>query len=649
MCGIGGIYNRSGIEPSSSVILDDMIEALNHRGPDGCGKWIDPPSGIGMCHTRLAVLDLSPRGSQPMTDIDGRGWIVYNGEVYNYLEIRRELEGLGYQFKSETDSEVVLAACLQWGVDKALHRFTGMFAFALWNTQEHVLYLVRDRLGIKPLYYGYAGDDFLFGSELKTLCAHPLFDRSLDPRSIEQYLMLRYVPAPGTIYRHARKLPGAHYLRVAPEGERIQRYWSASSESMPPWSTGKNGYMDELDQMVTEAIRSRLVSDVPLGTFLSGGLDSSLVTARMIQSLQGTLSAYTVSFEEDAFDEGPQAAKAADHFQARHRVLNIRCRDVLDGLEKMPYVFDEPLSDPSALALLRLSEFARREVTVILSGDGGDELFGGYDRYRFLQSYLKGFGRCPALLRRGSSIFLRSLPSAALGFMYNGLFSLTGRSRPVENFSGKWEKLVRLFRQDDPASAYQVSVGVFSAEETSAILGREHAVSLPETFIRNLQPSGKGGITRRNMMDLDLETFLPEDVLAKVDRVSMAFGLEVRVPLLDHRIVELAQRIPEIDLFEGGHGKAPLRRVAQRVLPKELMERPKMGFTLPLDVWFRNELRETLQDYLLRPNGNLQGLFDMSSVRGLIRSHLSGRSNHQEKIYNLLTLDMWMDRWTRVA
>jgi len=630
-----------------------MTASLAHRGPDGSGIWTDPAAGIGLCHTRLAVLDLSAQGSQPMSDPQGRGVISYNGEVYNYADLRRELESKGWEFRSRTDTEVVLAACLTWGVPRALERFTGMFAFAFWNAEERALYLVRDRLGIKPLYYGYCAGtgpdgDFVFGSELKALCAHAAFERSMDPRSLEQYLMLRYVPAPGSMYRHARKLPAGHYLRLTSTGRRIRSYWNAyggtQAAAAEPFQ-----WEEELDELVTEAVRIRLVSDVPVGTFLSGGIDSGLVTARVKQFMEGPLSAFTISFTEPEYDEGPPAAVAAEHLSARHRVLTIGSRDLLPGLEKLPSIYDEPLSDPSALPLVRLSEFARQEVTVVLSGDGGDELFGGYDRYRFLMSYWKGPGRWPGSVRRRLSSLLGFMPAAALGTLYHGMYSFLGRDRPVENFAGKWEKLVRLLGQSGAVGAYQVSIGVFSAQETSALLGTGKGVDPPDTFPRHLLAEGGRSATFREMMDLDLETFLPEDVLSKVDRASMAAGLEVRVPLLDHRIVEMARRLPTAALLENGFGKAPIRRFARRVLPGPLLNRAKMGFTLPLDAWFRNELKDVLQDRLLAPNGPLRDILDREVVSDLIRMHLSGKANHQEKLYNLLTLDMWMDRWIKAA
>ncbi|MDT8394984.1 MAG: asparagine synthase (glutamine-hydrolyzing) [bacterium] len=653
MCGIGGLLSPGGLGPHHHDILGSMTLSLAHRGPDGSGVWMDEGMGIGLCHTRLAVIDLSSRASQPMTSPDGRGVLSYNGEVYNYRELKSELGKTGWRFVSDSDTEVVLAACLTWGVPQALGRLVGMFAFALWHTRERTLYLARDRIGIKPLYYGRtgggrAGEDLVFASELKALCEHPGFSRTVDPRSLEQYFMLQYVPAPGSIYRDAKKLPPGHYLRLAPEGERLTRYWKPD-EMIDP-AGGRPEDLDErLADMIDEAISARMVSDVPLGTFLSGGLDSCLVTAGMRRAVSGPLSSYTVSYREEEFDESPWAMQAARQLDVRHHLLEVDSRDLQAEMHHMPWIFDEPMSDPSALPLVLLSRFARKEVTVILSGDGADELFGGYDRYRFLERYWAGAGRLPAPFRRALSALLGSIPPGLPGTAYGRFFAAMGRPRPVENFPGKWEKLIRLLQQEGRAEEYQSSIGIFSAKETARLLGREGEVKLPGSFeeLASGAPGDSGGI--KAMMDLDLRTFLPEDVLAKVDRASMAAGLEVRVPLLDHRVVSLSRQYPVSGLFEGRRGKAPLRRLARQTPTSDLVDRPKMGFTLPLDRWFRKELRDTIQDRLLSPGSVLEGTVDPGIVRKLVQGHLSGRGNYHEKLYNLMILDGWMDRWTRAA
>ena len=647
MCGIGGIYRRGPIPPAHNSLLEVMAEVLSHRGPDGTGTWSDPPSGIGLCHTRLAVLDLTPRGAQPMTDADGRGWIVYNGEVYNYRAIRRELEELGCRFMSETDSEVVLVACLTWGVEAALSRFLGMFAFALWIPGESSLYLVRDRMGIKPLYYGWAGDDLVFGSELKALCAHPGFIRTVDSRSLELFLMLQYIPSPRTIYVQARKLPPGHFLRLDPEGENLVAWWDPdNAASMDEAMAAGSGGLG-LSGLLDDSVQQRLISDVPLGAFLSGGMDSGLVVAAMSRIGEIPPATFTVSYGEDDYDEGPIAAEVAGHLGTRHHQVRIDSRTLIDGIFDLPTVFDEPLSDPSALPMIVLSRLAREHVTVILSGDGGDELFGGYDRYRFVNRYLNRFAGLSPSIRRSAAAILSAIPSRLLTRGYNVQKRVSGRG-PVENFAGKWEKLLKLIVQNDPASAYQASIGIFSAVEAGEALGRSKIPALPDLFPKCLNGPSDTSFIRR-MMDLDTRTFLTDDVLAKVDRASMASGLEVRVPLIDHRIVQWSRNVDDKSLFEGTKGKAPLRQLARRSIPAHIISRPKMGFTMPLDSWMRGELREMISQYLGSGSRVLENYFEPRYVNRLVREHLAGKSNHHEKLWNLLVFALWEEQWNPMA
>jgi len=647
MCGIGGIYRRGQIPPSHLHLLEAMADTLSHRGPDGRGTWSDPPSGIGLCHTRLAVLDLSPRGAQPMTDVHGRGWIVYNGEVYNYVAIRRELEGLGCRFMSDTDSEVVLVACLTWGVEKALSRFLGMFAFALWIPGESALYLVRDRMGIKPLYYGWAGDDLIFGSELKALCAHPAFTGTVDPRALELFLMLQYIPSPKTIYTDARKLPPGHFMRLDPGGETLVAWWDPDHVEDLDVSPGTVPLYPELSGLLDDSVQRRLVSDVPLGAFLSGGMDSGLVVAAMTRMGGSHPSTFTVSYQEDDYDEGPVAADVGAYLGTDHHQVTIDSRTLLDRIFDLPVIFDEPHSDPSALPMIVLSRLAREHVTVVLSGDGGDELFGGYDRYRVVESYLKRFVGLSPSIRRSVAALMAGLPSRSMARVYSFLKNVSGKAS-VENFPGKWEKLLKLIIQNDPASAYQTSIGIFSAIEAGEALGRQQALALPDTFQTCLNGPSETSFIRR-MMDLDTRTFLADGVLTKVDRASMASGLEVRVPLLDHRIVQWSRRVDDKDLFEGSKGKAPLRQLARRDLPKHIADRPKMGFTMPLESWLRGELRDLLNQYLGTGSRVLENYFDPDYVNRLVREHMTGQSNHHEKIWNLLVFALWEERWKPTA
>ncbi len=644
MCGIGGIFSPEGVAPDRAGILAGMVNSLSHRGPDANGTWEAPDARIAMCHTRLAVLDLSPRGNQPMSDREGRGWITYNGEVYNYRELREDLTALGCRFISDTDTEVVLAACLQWGVEEALSRFNGMFAFAMWHSPERTLYLVRDRMGIKPLYYGRAGDDLVFGSELKALCVHPRFERALNNRSLELYLMLQYVPSPATIYRDAWKVPAGHFVRIDGKGQSVVCYWDPAS--CPGNGDGQGEEEGRLSELLTDSVRLRLLSDVPLGSFLSGGIDSALVVARMRGDAGEAPRTFTISYDEPEFDESRYASEVARILETDHTSISVSTTDLLSRVDSMAEILDEPLSDPSFLPMAVLSQRTRESVTVALSGDGGDELFGGYDRYRFVDLYHRRISAVTPGTRKMIAGALNRLPSARLSRFYQSIRSSMARGLSVENFSGKWEKLLRLLRQDTLAEAYQSAIGVFTSREAARLIGRDRPLDLPDTFIRCLEGDHSGLSLIRRMMDLDSRTFLIDDVLTKVDRASMAFGLEVRVPLLDHRIVSWARRAPDSSLFLEGRGKAPLRKMAVRQFPRSVTHRPKMGFTLPLDSWFRGPLKDFLLDHLAGESAAVNSIFDRGLVDRLVSDHLAGRSNNHEKLWNLLVFGLWVERWS---
>ncbi len=649
MCGIAGMFkpgSSGGLSPRDVASLPGMRDSLAHRGPDGSGEWCDAPAGIALAHARLAVLDLSSRGAQPMADPGGRGIISYNGEVYNFRQIRRELEGEGVVFLSGTDTEVVLQSCLRWGVRQALSRFNGMFAFALWAARERALYLVRDRMGVKPLYHGRAGDALVFGSTLAALVAHPRFSPVIDPDSFASYLMLRYVPAPATIYRDARKLAPGHYLKVSASGEELVRWYEppagdaeAEAGGRGPSPRGIEEASRELEELLADSVRLRLVSDVPLGVFLSGGMDSSVVAALMARAGGARPLAFTVGYAGGEFDESARAGRVARSLGADHRVLTVRPADLPDRLPYLASLFDDPLSDPSALPLALLARSARPAATVALSGDGADELFGGYDRYRFFRGGGGRPFRLPRPLRRALAGALRTVPArwAAGAWRRSGAY-LPARHR-VGNFAGKWEKTVSLLGQDSFGAAYLASVGAFSPSQASDLLGRD--VHPPAAFALLSPGAGRA----RPLQLLDQVTFLPDDVLTKVDRAGMASSLEIRDPLLDHRIVEWARRLPEDLLFEEGRGKAPLRALARRLVPACGPDLPKMGFALPLAEWFRGPLRPLVAGRLGERAVAEEGLLDPRVVARLAADHQSGRADHSERLWNLLFFSMWRERW----
>jgi asparagine synthase (glutamine-hydrolysing) len=646
MCGIGGLLNPDGLGPQHNDILGSMMHSLDHRGPDSNGVWMDEGAGIGFCHTRLAVIDLSERASQPMIAPDGRAALSYNGEIYNYRELRSELKSCGWRFVSDSDTEVVLYACLEWGVPRALDRFTGMFAFAFWHARERALYLVRDRMGIKPLYYGRAGNDLVFGSELKALCVHPDFSRSIDRRAMELYFLLQYIPSPQTIYSQAQKIPPGHYCRIDGNREELISWWDPDHQVPGVEGNGVESGDKRLETLLDDSVSSRLVSDVPLGSFLSGGMDSGLIVAAIARNGQTAPSTFTVSYQESEYDEGPVAAAVASYLGTCHHQVDVSIDTLLEGVLELPHVFDEPLSDPSALPMMVLSRLAREHVTVILSGDGGDELFGGYDRYAAVQKYMKSLPYVPLSMRRALATLMALFPSGLLASCYSA-WKGGGRGR-VENFAGKWEKLQKLLVQNGAASAYQAAIGIFSPLEIANLLGMPHPPPLPDSFHERLEDCSENSLLRR-MMDLDTRTFLADDVLTKVDRASMSVGLEVRVPYLDHRIVQWSRNAADATLREGGKGKAPLRRLAFKDLPEHVVQRPKMGFTMPLDSWLRNQMRDLLDQYLGAGSRVSGTYFDSLYVDRLVREHVSGQTNHHEKLWNLLVFALWEEKWKPIA
>jgi len=520
-----------------------------------------------------------------------------------------------------------------------------MFAFALWLASDRVLYLVRDRMGIKPLYYGRAGEELVFGSELKALCVHPRFETVLDPRSLELFLMLQYVPSPFTIYRDAQKVPAGHFVRIDGDREKVVQYWDPDSGSGLEPGLPEGDEQERLEALLEDSVRLRLISDVPLGAFLSGGIDSALVVSRMGEGSTEPPRTFTISYGEKEFDEGLYASRVARDLGTNHTSIKVSTEDLLSKVDELVQIFDEPFSDPSSLPMAILSERTRESVTVALSGDGGDELFGGYDRYRFVDLYHRKLLNAGARSRRAMSCLLGVLPAAPLSRIYNRVRPGLSRDLTVENFAGKWEKLQKLLGQDTLAASYQSAVGIFTSEEAGRVLGRNEAVDLPDSFVRCFEENPSDFSLIRRMMDLDSRTFLVDDVLTKVDRASMAYGLEVRVPLLDHRIVSLARGMPDASLFTAGRGKAPLLKMAAGQLPDFVTQRPKMGFTLPLDSWLRGGLKDLMQDVLGRSQGGCTGLFDDREVGRLMDEHLSGKANHHEKIWNLMVFCRWKERW----
>jgi asparagine synthase (glutamine-hydrolysing) len=624
MCGIAGFVSE---RPLPRSLLQAMVASLRHRGPDdeGVGLWEGggPAEGtgafgrIGLAQERLAILDLSPLGHNPMPWDGGRLWITYNGEMYNFRELRRELEAEGDRFRSQTDTEVVLAAYDRWGVD-CLQRFVGMFAFGLWDSARRRLFLARDRLGKKPLYYAESEGRLLFASELKALLADPDFPREIDPDAISLYLRYGYVPAPYSIFRHARKLLPGHHALYEQGRLTIGRYWDPVSIALADRVEGGEPEVERrLEGLLKDSVRQRMISDVPLGAFLSGGIDSSLVVALMQEQSARPVKTFTIRFENPEYNEADHAAAVAKHLGTDHYEETCGVSQMLEIVDVMPNYFDEPFADSSAIPTYLLSRITRQHVTVALSGDGGDELFFGYLRYA-------GYATTRWLLES----------PRALRHTVGALASLVPRRR--------FQRAAEVLSQEE-ADRYSRFMSWWESQSIEKLTGRR-AIENPvysEARLRliSMPPAQRPPV-------LDLVSYLPEDILTKVDRASMAVSLEVRNPFLDHRVVELALRMPLRMKWRGGMTKRLLRRILYKRVPRDLLDRPKMGFGVPLADWFRGPLRASMEERI--SGAVLEGLgLDPAPARAVWRDFLSGRSHRTELLWSLYALMLWSERWAR--
>lgn len=596
MCGILGIIASAAIE---QAILSSMTDVMIHRGPDDAGIWVSRDRTVGLGHRRLSVIDTSAAGRNPMAWDGGRLQISYNGEIYNFLELRRELETFGYCFRSDSDTEVVLAAYDRWG-SECLQRFIGMFAFGLWDTDQNLLFLARDRLGQKPLYYSNYQGRFAFASELKALLADGEFPRNIDQGALSMYLRYGYVPCPLTIFRYAHKLPPAHYAIYKNGVLQTTRYWNPFAiAAQQRTALDDSETARRLEVLLRDSVKRQMIADVPLGAFLSGGIDSSLIVALMQEQSAKPIKTFTIRFEDPAFNEADHARQVAKHLGTEHYEETCRTNQMLDVVARLPEFFDEPFADASAIPTYLVSRVARREVTVALSGDGGDELFFGYERYH--------------------------------------------------NYATRWLEMAA------PKTARHASEAVLDTEipyyahwhmswqdsEVATMLGRPGQSSVAhQAARRELQQFTP--LDRPPL--LDVATYLPDQILAKVDRTSMAVSLEARAPFLDHRVVELALAIPLDQKWHDGQGKWPLRHLLYQRVPRSLVDRPKMGFSVPLARLFRAGLRDPIDTAFAGPVLEELGLRP-ELARMTWRDFLAGNSDCIDRIWTLFALASWAKRW----
>jgi asparagine synthase (glutamine-hydrolysing) len=648
MCGLAGFFDRSAklSQEEGQVLLREMGNRIQHRGPDDHGEFYEPNFGVGVSFRRLAILDLSPTGHQPMSSASGRYTMAYNGEIFNYKRLQGELaeQSLLPSLKGTSDTEIMLACFEAWGIQATVKKFIGFFAIALWDHQENCLYLIRDRVGVKPMYYGWFGTALIFGSELKALRAHPSFHAEIDRESLAQFLQFSYVPAPNSIYKGVSKLPSGTILKVSADGssQGPTPYWSLDEASVSGarnrFSGSREDAVLELERLLKDCIGLRMIADVPLGAFLSGGVDSSLVVALMQAQSSIPVRTFSVGFQRGDYDEAEFAKEVAKHLGTNHTEHYVSDQDALDVVPLLPSMFDEPFGDPSQIPTYLVSKMAREHVTVSLSGDGGDELFGGYNRYSVAQKLWKLNQKYSARSRNVMIATLKSLPPSSWEKIYS-LFRWAMPSRlKIKRVSERIDVLQSALAAKSQMDLYQRIMSHWDSPETT-VLGakKRNTIGFEErSFADELEFSD-------GMMLTDMKTYMQEDVLAKVDRASMAVSLEAREPLLDHRLIEFALSLPTEWRVTRSNSKQLLRDVLYRHVPKELIERPKQGFAAPVGEWINGPLKDWADQLLDESLLNTQGFLDPKPILKMLSEHRSGRRNWQFALWNVLMFQAWLE------
>ncbi|MFZ1974638.1 MAG: asparagine synthase (glutamine-hydrolyzing) [Candidatus Acidiferrales bacterium] len=641
MCGIAGFWQTTRGPEHPLEILSRMADSLVHRGPDDSGTFHDGASGVGLAFRRLAILDLSPQGHQPMHSASGRYVIIFNGEIYNCEEIRAEIGG--HSWRGHSDTEVMLQAIERGGLDAAVRRFAGMFAFALWDRRERQLSLCRDRIGIKPLYYGRAGSAFVFASELKAIAQHPDFQGEIDRNALALYMRHSYVPAPHCIYKGLYKLePGCILtLTSAAASPEIHHYWSAREAAVrglqSPLDVSDADAIQQLHEKLSSAVRQRMFADVPLGAFLSGGIDSSTVVALMQAQSTQPVKTFTIGFHDDGYNEAKQASQIAAHLKTDHTELYLTPDDALDVVPLLPTMYDEPFADSSQIPTHLISALARQKVTVSLSGDGGDEVFGGYNRYLFTKRTWRLLSRLPVPLRDAMASLLQALRPTLVDRAFRNINPFVPARLRLTTPADKFHKLAALCRAKTIEAAYFQTLSHCDDPTEVVLHSRE-----PTDTLDSISDASRVANIEEAMMLTDLSRYLPDDILVKLDRASMANSLEARVPLLDHRVVEFAWRLPLHFKIRNGTSKWILRQILYRYVPEKLIERPKMGFAVPIDRWLRGPLRPWAEDLLSETRLSERGLLNANRIRMRWRQHLAGERNWQGFLWNVLVFQDWL-------
>ena len=654
MCGFAGFITRPNLKREC---LESRVEAMNKtiaaRGPDDAGVWVDPDAGIALGHRRLSIIDLSPMGRQPMVSRSGQYVIAFNGEIYNYQDLARILEKKGYSWRGHSDTEVLLAAFECWGIKETLEQCNGMFALALWDQKKRTIFLARDRMGQKPLYYGFNNGILFFGSQIKAFCAHPEFKPEIDPAVMPLFLKYSYIPTPYSIYKNIKKLSAAHFLEISRSDmaesslKEETSYWNLAQVAEDginhPMTGSEAQMMDSLEKILQESVSRRMLSDVPLGAFLSGGIDSSLIVALMQKNHRIPVKTFSIGFNEKGYDEAEQAKRVAHHLGTDHTELYATPKEAMDLIPDLPDLFDEPFADSSQIPVSLISLLTKKYVTVALSGDGGDELFAGYNRHFWGRSVWETMEQYPWFMKKGARYLMKALRPE----QWDRLFDSGSRFVPEK------------FRQSNPGAKIAKLSGLITArtreefytlltawwpDPGSIILNKTQGQQAPQHGAKSKDPANFSDFTQL-MQYWDMQTYLCDDIMTKVDRTSMGASLEVRSPFLDHNVVAFSWRIPIQYKISKTQGKLILKNCLYRFLPPSLVDQPKKGFQIPLDQWLRGPLRQWAEEMLNPLRLKNQGFFNVKEVRELWGLHLSGKQNYQYQIWNILMFQAWVEAY----
>lgn len=645
MCGIVGFWDsRFSLQSRLGFVAEQMCNSLHHRGPDASGVWVSEENGLALGHRRLSIIDLSSAGNQPMTSSYADFTIVFNGEIYNHLELRNELEKSGYvpTWHGHSDTETLLAALVTWGIQETLKKIVGMFAFAIWDGKSQTLTLARDRMGEKPLYYGWQGDTFLFASELKAMKTHPSFKSEVDRQALKLFMSNNYIPAPFSIYKNIFKLlPGTYYsLCLRDRKEKSNTYWSVrqavDSGQHKPFSGSEQDAVVELEILLKQSIAGQIISDVPLGAFLSGGIDSSTVAALMQSQSSKSIQTFTVGFLNQEYNEAKFAKAVANYLGTSHTEIFISSNDVKDIIPILPKLYDEPFADSSQIPTFLLAKLASRHVTVALSGDGGDELFGGYSRYYWANNMWQINRKIPQSIRSPLAELLMSVSPQSWDIFFHKFDFLLPNKWRYSNPGDKLHKLANALSSQTQEEIYKDLVKFWKKPDEIVIddnksMGFSAAI-IGQTVFRDFP---------HQMMYMDMNSYLPDDILVKIDRASMGVSLETRIPFLDYRLVEFAWKLPLSMKIKHGQGKWILRQMLYKYIPRELLDRPKMGFGIPIDIWLRGPLREWAESLLSEECLRQMGLFYPNPIREKWKEHILGRRNWSYMLWSVLMVQAW--------